>query len=170
VELQGGKLALESKLNEGSTFYFTLKFLKSSRHHVPWEESVQAEFHSLKGLKVLVAEDNLVNQKIVAKILSKWDASPDLAENGMIAVEKVRKNHYNLVLMDINMPEMNGYEATMTIRNMQGEYFRDLPILAVTATALSEDRNKFLSYGMNGYIIKPFTPPQLYNKISHYLR
>jgi CheY-like chemotaxis protein len=72
--------------------------------------------------------------------------------------------------MDLHMPEMSGYEASMTIRNMKGKYYHDLPIIAVTATAFAEERNKINSFGMNGYLIKPFTPPELYAKISHFLR
>ena len=119
-------------------------------------------------MKVLVVEDNIINQKIISKILKKWEASADLAENGMIAVQKVRKNHYHLVLMDLHMPEMNGYDASMTIRKLKGSYYHNLPIIAVTATAFAEERNKITSFGMNGYLIKPFTPPELYEKISHY--
>jgi two-component system, sensor histidine kinase len=170
VELQGGHLTLKSKPDHGSTFTFTLAFAKSSKKHLRPLKPLHMEYRSLKGMKVLVAEDNIVNQKIVLKILSKWDASPDLAENGKVALQKIRKNHYNLVLMDLHMPEMNGYDATVAIRKLKGDYYRNLPILALTATAFAEDRNKFESYGMNGYIIKPFTPPELYSKITYYVK
>jgi CheY-like chemotaxis protein len=72
--------------------------------------------------------------------------------------------------MDLHMPEMSGYAATVAVRKLKGDYYRDLPIIAVTATAFAEDRNKFASFGMNGYIIKPFTPPELYSKITHFIK
>jgi CheY-like chemotaxis protein len=170
VELQGGKLELQSDPATGSTFFFSLKFNKSRKKHLHLNKPGHAELKSLKGMKVLVAEDNIVNQKIVLKILSKWEATPDIAENGRIAVEKIRDNHYNLVLMDLHMPEMDGYDATRAVRNMEGEYFRHLPIIALTATAFAEERSKIKSFGMNGYLIKPFTPPELYSKISHFIK
>ena len=169
VELQGGRIHVESKQNQGSTFTFFLRFGKSNKTSIREAELVPVEYHSLKGLKVLVAEDNVVNQKIALKLLAKWEAVADLAENGEIAVEKIRNNRYNLVLMDLHMPEMNGYEATINVRKMEGQYYRDLPILAVTATAFAEERSKIRSSGMNGYIIKPFTPPELYSRISRFV-
>jgi signal transduction histidine kinase len=170
VELQGGKLELQSDPAFGSTFSFSLKFNKSNKRQLQLKKPGNAEQKSMKGMKILVAEDNIVNQKIVLKILTKWEATPDIAENGRIAVEKIRENHYNLVLMDLHMPEMDGYEATQAIRKMEGEYFRHLPIIALTATAFAEERSKIRSFGMNGYLIKPFTPPELYSKISHFIK
>jgi two-component system, sensor histidine kinase len=168
IELQGGKLILNSRVNEGSSFAFNLKFKPGSSLELIETVKSTVGYPSLKGLKVLVAEDNLINQKLVSKILNKWEATADVAENGIVAVQKVRENRYHLVLMDLHMPEMNGYEASMKIREMKGSYYHNLPIIAVTATAFAEERNKITSFGMNGFLIKPFTPPELYEKISHY--
>ena len=106
---------------------------------------------------------------IVSELLSKWEAIVDTAEDGEVAVQKVKENKYNLVLMDLNMPRMNGYNATMKIRAMDGEYYKYLPILALTASAFIEDRKKIWESGMNGYIIKPFRPIELNTKISSFL-
>jgi|WetSurMetagenome_2_1015567.scaffolds.fasta_scaffold17121_2 two-component system, sensor histidine kinase len=168
IELQGGRLILNSRVNEGSSFAFNLKFRPGNSPELIETVKYTTGYPSLKGLKILVAEDNLINQKLVSKILNKWEASADVAENGMIAVQKVMENRYHLVLMDLHMPEMNGYEASMKIRKMKGSYYHNLPIIAVTATAFAEERSKITSFGMNGVLIKPFTPPELYEKISHY--
>jgi signal transduction histidine kinase len=170
VELQGGQLTVESREEQGSTFSFALKFRKSDKIRLQEEEKDMPLFRNLKGINVLVVEDNLINQKIVSKLLSRWEASTDIAENGKIAVEKIRNRQFDLVLMDINMPEMNGYEATLKIREMEGEYFRELPILALTASAFVEDRKQIFACGMNGYVIKPFSPAELNRKIARFLK
>jgi signal transduction histidine kinase len=170
VELQGGTIILRSKEKAGSTFTFTLRFGQSSK---PWIEDdmvIRTTFQSLKGLRVLVVEDNQVNMKIVSKFLAKWEAAIDVAENGLIAVRKVKENEYDLVLMDLHMPEMSGYEATQVIRQKEGDYYRNLPIIALTASAFLEDRDKIYSVGMNGYVIKPFNPTELYWKIAPFVK
>ncbi len=170
IGLQGGVLQLNSKHNEGSTFSFTLKFNKSDKAFIAEEMLMRTAFHSLKGLRVLVVEDNLVNQKIVSKFLIKWEASVDIAENGKIAVDKMQETEYDIVLMDLHMPEMNGYDATRIIRSLEGDYYKNLPIIALTASAFLEDRDKIYVCGMSGYIIKPFNPTELYWKISPFLK
>lgn len=170
VELQGGFLQVESVVDEGSTFSFSLPFLVSDKTHVEEDTLHKTAFHSLKGLRVLVVEDNLVNQKIVSKYLTKWEASIEIAENGRIAVEMVAKNRYDLVLMDLHMPEMSGYEATLKIRSMKGEYYKELPVIALTASVFLEDREKIFEFGMTGFITKPFNPKELFWTISPFLK
>jgi len=169
VEKQGGRIDVKSKPNEGSTFSVYLKFKKSRKDQPEEKPAKLTEINSLEGMTVLVVEDNLINQNIVSRLLTKWNAVADTAENGKVAVQKVRQNQYQLVLMDLHMPEMSGYEATRKIREMKGEYYKTLPILAVTASAFAEDRKKICASGMNGYIIKPFHPVDLNSKISHFL-
>ena len=170
VELQGGVLEVKSRIGKGSIFSFVLSFIRSEKDHLEEDMLIKANFQSLAGLKVLVVEDNLVNQKIVCKFLMKWKVNVDVAENGRIAVEKAAKQMYDLVLMDLHMPEMNGYDATRLIRQMDGDQYKELPIIALTASAFIEDREKIYSYGMSGYIIKPFNPSELYWKIAPYIK
>jgi len=170
VEMQGGTISVRSRLGEGSAFMVIMPFLRSDKDRLEEDMLLKANFHSLAGLRVLVVEDNIVNQKIVSKFLMKWSVNVDLAENGKVAVEKVSRNEYDLILMDIHMPEMNGYDATIEIRKMENNPNHELPIIALTASAFIEDREKIYSYGMNGYIIKPFNPSELYWKIAPFLR
>jgi signal transduction histidine kinase/DNA-binding NarL/FixJ family response regulator len=169
VEKQGGHIEVSSKPNVGSTFLVYLKFKRSNKNEHDEIPEKLAEIQSLDGLKILVVEDNLINQSVVTRLLTNWNAITDTADNGRIAVGKIIENHYELVLMDLNMPEMSGYEATRKIREMEGNYFKKIPILAVTASAFVEDRKKILASGMNGYIIKPFHPVELNSKISRFL-
>jgi signal transduction histidine kinase len=170
IELQGGKLEVKSKPGEGSIFSFILPVIRSEKDQLEEDMLMQISFQSLAGLNVLVVEDNLVNQKIVCKFLMKWKVNVDVAENGLIAVEKVAKQMYDLVLMDLHMPEMNGYDATRLIRQMEGGRYKDLPIIALTASAFIEDREKIYTFGMSGYIIKPFNPSELYWKIAPFIK
>jgi CheY-like chemotaxis protein len=147
-----------------------MPFIRSEKDHLEEDMLIKASFQSLAGLRVMVVEDNLVNQKIVSKFLMKWDVNIDVAENGKIAVEKARHNLYDLILMDLHMPEMNGYDATLEIRKMEGNPNKDLPIIALTASAFIEDRERIYTYGMSGYIIKPFNPSELYWKIAPFIR
>ena len=103
-------------MGKGSIFSVTMPFIRSEKDHLEEDMLMRSTFHSLAGLRIMVVEDNLVNQKIVTKFLMKWDVTVDVSENGKIAVEKARHNIYDLILMDLHMPEMNGYDATLEIR------------------------------------------------------
>ena len=170
VCLQGGTIEVKSEQGKGSVFSVIMPFRMSTKEFLEENMLLKTSFQSLAGLKVLVVEDNLVNQKIVSKFLMKWDVNVDLAENGAIAVEKARRSLYDLVLMDLHMPEMNGYDATLEIRKMEHNPNKDIPIIALTASAFIEDREKIYTYGMSGYIIKPFNPSELYWKIAPFVR
>jgi CheY-like chemotaxis protein len=121
------------------------------------------------NINVLVVDDNNINRLLLNKVLSKWGAAADFAENGLQAVEKITSNqNYDVVLMDIHMPEMGGIEATQIIRSKSESYFQQLPIIALTASMLSSERGLIDDAGMNDYILKPFDPKGLFEKLSVY--
>ena len=120
-------------------------------------------------INVLVVDDNNINRLLINKVLTKWGASADFAENGLQAIEKITSNrNYDVVLMDVYMPEMGGIEATQAIRANSDPYFQQLPIIALTASMLSSERAQIMESGMNDYILKPFDPANLFEKLSAY--
>jgi CheY-like chemotaxis protein len=123
----------------------------------------------LSEIKVLLVEDNDINRLYAKSILQQWNCSVDIAENGLVAIEKIKNNFYDVVLMDVQMPVMDGYEATRAIRLMDS-HMRNAPIVALTANATKTDIEKCLSSGMNDYLPKPFTPDDLYRKIFRDLK
>ncbi len=170
VELQGGTINVESIEGKGSRFYFKMKFKRSDQNdkqpddiHFENKNSV----HSLKGVKVLLAEDNKINQVVAGKFLSKWGVEMDIAENGEEALKMVQAKEYNLVLMDLQMPVLDGFEATKMIRNLGGKY-STLPIIALTASAVLEIHEEAMSAGMDDFVTKPFDPKLLNSKIHAY--
>ena len=121
------------------------------------------------NIHVLVVDDNNINRLLINKVLAKWGATADFAENGLQAVEKIENNrNYDVVLMDIYMPEMGGVEATQVIRSKPDIYFQELPIIALTASMLSAEVDDMKKAGMNDYILKPFDPKNLFDKLSRY--
>jgi signal transduction histidine kinase/ligand-binding sensor domain-containing protein/CheY-like chemotaxis protein len=169
LELRNSKIHLESEPGVGSHFYFDFEFgnSKSSKSR-KIAESAQNKEESFKSLKILLVEDNSINQLIASKFLYKWGAEINFAENGLIGVDKVKNKRFDIVLMDLQMPEMDGFEATRAIRSLKGDYYKNLPILALTAAAMQEVRQQVEAAGMNDYIAKPFNPNDLYNKIAKY--
>lgn len=120
-------------------------------------------------LNVLVVDDNMINRLLINKVISKWGATIEYAENGQEAVEKIEANpHFDVVLMDIHMPIMGGIEATHIIRAKDEAYFKQLPIIALTASMLNSEINEIANSGMTDYILKPFDPKGLYDKLSKY--
>src|ERR1043166_636191 len=119
-----------------------------------------------RKIRILVVEDNLLNQKLAAFMLDDWGFHYDLALNGKVALELLKEKEYDLILMDIQMPEMNGYEATHVIREKMK---LEVPIIATTSNASEEEREKCLSAGMTDYLTKPIRSVQLYNLVTNYL-
>ena len=161
IEPQGGTIRVKSIVHEGSTFSFTLPFQKTNV--VVELENELAEIDSeMKNIKVLVVEDIALNQLLMKTLLDDFGFERDIAENGKIAIEKLQENDYDIILMDLQMPEMNGFEATKYIRNTMHS---TIPIIALTADVTTVDGDKCKAVGMNDYIAKPVDERVLYNKI-----
>jgi len=171
VKLMNGQIAVESKKDVGSAFTLTFSFRLSAAPD-DQETPDPPEPHQLTNCRILVAEDNDLNQEIVMTILEEAGCTVDVAADGAEAVEKVRRcadNPYDLVLMDIQMPVMDGIEATKTIRAMDDPKLAQLPIVAMTADAFEEDRQRVLSAGMNGHLGKPVDTDKLFATLQKIL-
>ncbi len=174
VDMQGGEMFLESKVGKGSKFYFNITYQKLAEDELSANlkqhkkvKMVMPPFEPKK--KILVAEDNETNQEVVKNFLGQWNIEVDLAPNGKIAVQKIESDSYDLVLMDLHMPELDGYGATRTIRKELNHGKNKVPIIAMTAAALQDESDKCLASGMNGYVTKPLDRQVLYQKIKEYL-
>jgi CheY-like chemotaxis protein/two-component sensor histidine kinase len=169
VELQNGSIQVKSEEGFGSTFSFAIPYELGSRANIKGHLAKDSPLlkKNLKDLSVLLVEDNDVNRLYASSILKIWDCKIDMAENGYVAVEKIKNEHYDVVLMDIQMPVMDGFEATKTIRALDSGK-KDLPIIALTANATRAAVEQCLANGMNDCLSKPFTPEDLYNKLTHF--
>ncbi|MEO0527308.1 MAG: response regulator [Bacteroidota bacterium] len=156
------KIQLESEFGKGSSFFFELpvKSKDSVVDDIPFE--ITQKEYDLKGLHLLVVEDNKINQVITKKMLNKREVSCDIASNGTKAVEMANENKYDGILMDIHMPGISGDEATRQIR----EFDKDIPIIALTAISLDDSLENFYAAGCNDVVTKPFKPEVFYQKIG----
>ena len=168
AELMDGSLSATSSVNEGSTFTFCIKLVKEQNQENNVHDSTldieESTFTSSN--RVLVVEDNKTNQMLMTILLQDLSLQCDIADNGLEAVKKVESKEYDLILMDENMPEMNGIEATKAIRKLG---FTEVPIVAVTANALKGDKEKFLKAGMNDYLSKPIDNEEFTTILNKYL-
>jgi len=169
VELQHGSIEVKSEEGKGSTFTFTIPYEIGSRSNIKGHLAKDSPLFkkTLKDLSVLLVEDNDINRLYASSILKIWDCKVDTAENGYVAIEKIKNEDYDLVLMDIQMPVMDGFEATKAIHALPAPK-NQVPIIALTANATRKDIEQCLASGMNDAIPKPFTPEDLYDKLSVY--
>jgi PAS domain S-box-containing protein len=170
ITMMGGVLKVESEAGKGSSFSFELPFAISSSKLNQSTVAQDLNYKSLGSRYVLVAEDVELNQYLVRHIMESWGFTVDIVNNGREAVDMVQKNNYDLVLMDIQMPEMDGMEATRAIRQLSDHKKAAIPIVALTANALKGDSEKYLAVGMNDFLPKPFNEQKLFMIISNNLK
>lgn len=166
VKMMNGELAVRSILGEGTEFTVAIPFEEGEIVEVNIEQDFDTHSLELKGIHVLLVEDNRINKLLVSTLFDKWGVNYDWAENGEEAIEFLKKKEFNLILMDVQMPVMSGLEATQIIRKVLK---LELPIIALTAHAFKEDAKKCIDSGMDDVIVKPFEPFLLYNKLVSHL-
>lgn len=170
VTLLGGKLKVTSLVGKGSTFYFDLHLRQATdiqQAELLERKSTKVE-SKLTGIKVLLAEDNATNIYIATLYFKRWDLDFDIAKNGQQALEMVQLKKYDLVLMDLQMPVLNGYEACKAVRSLPEKIYQQIPIIALTAFTSESIQEKIKSVGMNAMISKPFQPELLHQLIKKY--
>jgi signal transduction histidine kinase/CheY-like chemotaxis protein len=160
IETMDSTVKIESILGKGSRFYFDIDLKLPTKTEV--NKTNQKKERNFAGKKVLLVEDNLINVMVGKQILEKAKLNVEVVNDGLAAVKKVKENKYDIVLMDIQMPIMDGYQATIEIR----EFNKTLPILALSASIFMEVKDKINESGMNGFIYKPFNPEDLLDKIE----
>lgn len=164
LKILGSKLSLESSPNKGSNFYFEIDLETGSEEHVeaPFEIS---GYDKLKGKKILIVDDNKINQVVTKKVLEQYGIENNTASNGLEAVSMVQENTYDFILMDINMPVMNGIDASVAIR----EFNTTTPIIALTATNYNNESNELGKHGIDDSILKPYKTEKLLALLLHHL-
>lgn len=166
LELMNSNIEVKSKLGEGSTFSFIIDFevapMPPSATDSASKPTQYEQLKSLKGVKILLVEDNLINVKVASQLLKKWDIETDVAMDGEKALEMFEPGKYHLILMDLHLPVLDGFGATKAIRKRDP----NIPIIALTAAVMEEEKEKALASGMNGFITKPFKHSDLHSTIS----
>ncbi|MFD2512296.1 ATP-binding protein [Pontibacter locisalis] len=165
VELQNGTLGVKSEAGKGSKFYFELSFSKMHSYTEPKQVEGDMDFSLLNKRRVLLAEDNEINSFVAKTVMEGWGLVVDTAFNGLEAVGLAKENQYDVILMDIQMPELSGLDATQQIRLLEDDRKARTPIIALTANAIKGDDKKYLQAGMDDYVSKPFEEEVLFHKI-----
>jgi PAS domain S-box-containing protein len=171
VDLQGGTLRLRSTLGSGSTFSFTIPYTLVGQTSTPTETDTNSwtALSSLENFHVLIAEDNFINQVVARQTLEHWKIKTTVVSNGKEVLLALREKKFDLILMDVQMPEMDGMTATRKIREEFSEPLSNIPIIAMTASVLDEPERRVMDGGMNDYISKPFKPQDLHQKLTQWL-
>lgn len=168
LHLMGSKIDLESVPGYGSTFSFVLTMDKGKDEQVVEASALPGKFVNDETISVLLVEDNRINQIVALNFLQQWGVSVDIANDGFEALAMVTRKSYNMIFMDLQMPGMDGYEASRKIRAMDDPYLKDVPIIALTAAAMTGMRDKVIQNGMNDFISKPFDPEELRLKVAKF--
>lgn len=169
IEMHGGSITVKSELNVGTTFTFLIPYDKGDGTMLLQDTAEDIDFKSMKGMSILVAEDWELNQFLVQYILESWGCKVTTVKNGQEALDAVKAADFDLVLMDIHMPEMDGITATKKIRAIKDKKKADVPIVALTANALKADQQSYLRSGMNDCVTKPYTEEKLFHIMSRIL-
>lgn len=165
VELQGGTISVESEPDKGSTFRFVLYFgIPENTGKIEKVETIES-YSGLEGKRILVAEDNKINFFVANKFLTGWGVIVTHVENGKLALEILEKEDFDLILMDLHMPVMDGIEATRFIKKSDKPRISNIPVVALTAAIMSESQDKIEGLSFNDYVLKPFKPHDLFEKI-----
>ncbi|MEO5910601.1 MAG: PAS domain S-box protein [Pelobium sp.] len=167
VELYDGEIGIRSELEKGTTFYFDIKFWNFIEEKMDIKEETIPQ---IINAKILVVDDNEINRMLASKVLKKYNIEVLTAENGMEAIELLASKDIDLVLMDIHMPGLTGYETAKILRDKEDNYYKELPIIALTASVLNEDLETIFDNGMTDFQLKPFKPDDLIRKITKHLK
>ena len=170
IELQDSNIYVESEVGVGTHFYFDLEFdvVKEVQKVVDMSKDISEL--KLEGVKVLVVDDNDINLMVVKQFLNKWKVAYDDAKDGEQALKKIKKNKYDIILLDLQMPVMDGFTVSKEVRMMDQAYYKKLPIIALSASVSADITDRVIGAGMNDYLCKPFDPENLYQKLKYYCK
>jgi CheY-like chemotaxis protein len=170
VELLGGVIEVETRVGKGSVFSTEITFDKPGTPEKTGNQTAATKpiLSDISGMKILVAEDNTINAMVLTRFLNRWNAVYTIARDGNEVMECLKKEDFDIVLMDIQMPNMDGREATQIIRKSVHEAFRDIPVIAFTADASIDSHRELLNTGFNDCLTKPFNPEQLLHLLKAY--
>ena len=168
IELQGSRIRVESEPGRGTEFYFTLSFERTAIRPAAADGGLRP-LRDLTGVRILLAEDNPVNELVARRFLNKWGIQVESVSDGQQAVSIVQEQPFDLILMDLQMPVLDGFKATRKIRSLANQSFQSLPIIALTASAMNEIRHKAFEAGVTDFIAKPFNPDELRSVVEKYV-
>jgi len=171
IDLQGGTIGVISEPDRGSEFTFSIEYTVPATEPKAAERSGASDsMKELAGKRILVAEDNKINFFVANKFLESWGVKVTHVENGALALEEIKRQEFDLILMDLHMPVMDGIEATRLIRSSPDRNISQIPIVALTAAVMSEAHDKIENLAINDYVLKPFKPKDLYDRIAKNVR